>query len=136
MTRRRSWLNYLNLNLMFIVFCCTGVMCFAQSDRGSVSGIVTDPSGAGITGAKVTITNAGMGTQSSTVTTGAGAYTIPQVSAGVYSVTVVAPGFSNLVHNGVTVSVGETARVDLKTECGARHRDDYGDGGCSSPPNR
>jgi hypothetical protein len=118
MTRRRSWLNYLNLNLMFIVFCCTGVMCFAQSDRGSVSGIVTDPSGAGITGAKVTITNAGMGTQNSTVTTGAGTYTIPQVSAGVYSVTVVAPGFTTLVRNGITVSVGEVAPVDLKLNVG------------------
>jgi Carboxypeptidase regulatory-like domain/TonB dependent receptor len=118
MTRRRSWLKYLNLNLMFIVLCCAGVMCFAQSDRGSVSGVVTDPSGAGITGAKVTITNAAMGTQNSTVTTGAGAYTIPQLSAGVYSVTVVAPGFTKLVRNGITVSVGEVASVDLKLEIG------------------
>src|SRR5258708_4386069 len=118
MTRRRSWLNYLNLNLMFIVLCCTGVMCFAQSDRGSVSGIVTDPSGAGITGAKVTITNTAMGTQNSTVTTGAGAYTVPQLSAGVYSVTVVAPGFTKLVRNGITVSVGEVAPVDLKLGIG------------------
>jgi len=118
MTRRRSWLNYLNLNLMFIVLCCAGAMCFAQSDRGSVSGIVTDPSGAGITGAKVTITNAAMGTQNSTVTTGAGAYTIPQVSAGVYSVTVVAPGFTTLVRNGITVSVGQVAPVDLNLGVG------------------
>src|ERR1700755_2541361 len=117
MTPGRSWLKYLNLNLMFIVLC-TGVMCFAQSDRGSVSGIVTDPSGAGITGAKVTVTNAAMGTQNSTVTTGAGAYTIPQLSAGVYSVTVVAPGFSTLVRNGITVSVGEVAAVDLSLGVG------------------
>src|SRR5260370_16938832 len=120
MTRRRSWLKYLNLNLMFIVLCCTGVMCFAQSDRGSVSGIVTDPSGAGITGAKVTITNAAMGTQNSTVTTGAGAYTMPQLSAGVYSVPVVAAGCSKLVRNGITVSVGEVASVGVKLERGER----------------
>ena len=98
---------------MFIVLCCASVLCFAQSDRGSVSGIVTDPSGAGITGAKVTITNAAMGRQNSTVTTGAGDYTIPELVAGEYSVTVVAPGFTTLVRNGITVSVGETARVDL-----------------------
>jgi hypothetical protein len=100
------------------LLCGTGPMCLAQSDRGSVSGIVTDPSGAGLTGAKVTITNAAMGTQNSTVTTGAGDYTIPQLSAGEYSLTVVAPGFSKLVRNGVTVSVGETARVDLKLGVG------------------
>src|SRR5258708_8170333 len=59
-----------------------------------------------------------MGTQNSTVRSGAGAYTIPQLSAGVYSVTVVAPGFSKLVRNGITVSVGEVASVDLKLEIG------------------
>ena len=90
-----------------------GPFANAQVDRGSVSGTITDPSGAGITGAKVTVTNAAMGTQNSTVATGAGEYTIPELPAGVYSVTVVAPGFTTLVRSGITVSVGETARVDL-----------------------
>jgi hypothetical protein len=118
MTQQRSWLKYLNLNLMFMALCCTGVTCLAQTDRGSVSGIVTDPSGAGLTGARVTITNAAMGTQNSTVTTGAGDYTIPELAAGEYSVTVVTPGFTTLVRNRITVSVGETARVDLKLSVG------------------
>ena len=52
MTQERSWLKYLNLSLMFIVLCCASVLCFAQSDRGSVSGIVTDPSGAGVIGSQ------------------------------------------------------------------------------------
>src|SRR5579863_5697988 len=118
MTQQTSWLKSLNLSLLFIVLCCASALCFAQSDRGSVSGIVTDPTGAGITGAKVTITNAATGTQNSTVTTGAGDYTIPELVAGVYSVTVVAPGFNTLIRNGITVSVGETARVDLKLGVG------------------
>src|ERR1700739_4109143 len=118
MTQQRKWFRHLHLNLILIVVCCTGVMGFAQSDRGSVSGIVTDPSGAGITGAKVTVTNAAMGTQNSTVTTGVGEYTIPELPAGVYSVTVLAPGFSKLVHTGITVSVGETAHVDLNMGVG------------------
>ena len=118
MTRRRSWLKYLNLNLMFILLCCTGVMCFAQTDRGSVSGVVTDPAGAVVAGAKVTTTNSAMGTQRSTVTTGAGNYTVPQLPAGVYSVTVVASGFTTPVRNGITVSVGETAVVDLQLSVG------------------
>ena len=118
MTQQRNWFKYLNLNLILIVLCCSGVMCFAQSDRGSVSGTITDPTGAGVTGAKITVTNAAMGTQNSTVTTGAGEYTIPELPAGVYSVTVVAPGFTTLVHTGITVSVGETARVDLNLGVG------------------
>src|SRR5580692_9906971 len=95
-----------------------GAFANAQIDRGSVSGIVTDPSGAGITGAKVTVTNSAMGTQNSTVTTGVGDYTIPELPAGVYSVTVVAPGFSTLIRNGITVSVGEAAHVDVKLTVG------------------
>src|SRR5258708_4670370 len=118
MAQQRNWLKYLNLSLLFIVLCCASVLCFAQSDGGSVSGAVTDPSGAGITGAKVTITNAAVGTKASTVRTGAGDYTIPQLVAGEYSVKVVAPGFSTLVRNGITVSVGETAHVDLKLGVG------------------
>lgn len=71
-----------------------------------------------IPGAKVTITNAAMGTQNSTIMTGDGNYTVPQVPAGVYSVTVVAPGFTKLVRNGITVSVGEVASVNLKLNVG------------------
>src|SRR5882724_4837733 len=88
----KSWLKFINLSLMFLVLCCANVLCLAQSDRGSVSGIVTDQSGSGIAGAKVTITNTAMGTQNSTVTTDAGNYTIPQLAAGQYSLTIVAPG--------------------------------------------
>jgi Carboxypeptidase regulatory-like domain len=118
MTQQRSWLKSLNLSLMFIMLSCASVLCFAQSDRGGVSGTVTDASGAGIRGAKVTVTNTAMGTQSSTVTTGDGNYTVPQVPAGVYSVTVIAPGFTKLVRNGITVSVGEVASVDVKLNVG------------------
>src|ERR1700729_3941520 len=111
-----SWLS--RVVMMFIVLFCASVLCFAQSDRGSVSGIVTDASGSGILGAKVTITNTAMGTQNSTVTTGAGAYTIPQLAAGEYSVTVVATGFSQLIRNGITVSVVQTATIDMKLAVG------------------
>ena len=69
-------------------------------------------------GAKITITNTAMGTQNATVTTGAGQYTVPELAAGAYSVTVVAPGFTTLVRNGITVSVGETAHVDLQLGIG------------------
>jgi hypothetical protein len=59
-----------------------------------------------------------MGTQNSTVTTDVGEYTIPGLPSGTYSITAVAPGFSTLVRNGITVSVGETATVDLKLGVG------------------
>jgi hypothetical protein len=94
------------------------VSCFAQLDRGSISGIVTDPSGSVVSGAKVTATNIAMGTQNATVTTGSGDYTIPALPAGNYSLTVIAGGFRTMVRNGITVSVGQTATLDLKLSVG------------------
>ncbi len=115
---KESWLKFITLSLMFTVLCCSSQLCLAQLDRGSISGVVTDPAGSSIAGASITVTNTAMGTQSSTVTTGAGAYTVPELPAGHYSVTVSAPGFSKLIRNGITVSVGETATVDLQPTVG------------------
>ena len=113
MTLRGMWLKYVTLSLVFIALIRGSGFCFAQLDRGTISGIVADPSGSVISGAKVTVTNTATGTQSSTVTTGSGAYTIPELAAGEYSVTVNAPGFKKLIRNGITVSVGQTASVEL-----------------------
>jgi Carboxypeptidase regulatory-like domain len=115
---KESWLKFITLSLMFTVLCCSSQLCLAQLDRGSISGVVTDPAGSSIAGASITVTNTAMGTQSSTVTTGAGAYTVPELPAGHYSVTVSAPGFTKLIRNGITVSVGETATVDLQPTVG------------------
>lgn len=116
MTQRR-WLKYFNLGLLLAVLSY-GSMCFAQLDRGTISGVVTDPSGSLIVGARITVTNVATGTQSSTVTTGAGAYTIPELVAGQYSVTVSAAGFNELIRTGITVSVGQTATVDVQLAVG------------------
>ncbi|MGC2400230.1 MAG: carboxypeptidase-like regulatory domain-containing protein, partial [Acidobacteriaceae bacterium] len=111
-------LKYFNLALMLTVLCCGSELCLAQLDRGSISGVVTDPSGSAIAGARVTVTNIAMGTQNSTVTTGSGAYTVPELAAGEYNVTVVATGFSTLIRNGITVSVGQTATINLQPTVG------------------
>lgn len=116
--QRKRWLKYFSLSLIFIVLCSAATLCLAQLDRGSIAGIVTDPSGSAIAGAKVTVTNVAMGTQNSTITTGAGNYTIPELAAGEYSITVVAPGFTELIRKGITVSVGQTARVDVSLTVG------------------
>jgi hypothetical protein len=104
--------------ILFVWICFAGASASAQVDRGSVSGNVTDPNGSRVVGARITLTNAATGTQNSTTATGVGEYTVPDLPAGVYSITAVAPGFSTLVRNGITVSVGETATVDLKLAVG------------------
>ena len=115
---KKIWLKLIHLSVMFTVLCCATQLCFAQLDRGGISGVVTDSAGSVVAGARVTVTNAGMGTQNSTVTTAAGAYTVPQLAAGDYNITVVATGFSTLIRNGITVSVGETATIDVQLTVG------------------
>lgn len=106
-----------------ILVVCTllgsgSVFVQAQTDRGTITGTVKDASGAVIVGAKVTATNTATGIASETITSGAGVYTIPQIKAGVYRVTVEQTGFKKFIQEGVTVPLGQTVRVDAALQVG------------------
>lgn len=90
----------------------------AQTDRGTITGTVTDASGALIVGAKVAATNVATDVAVETTTTGAGAFTIPQLSVGVYRVTIEQSGFKKYVQDGVTVSLGQTVRINASLQVG------------------
>src|SRR5205085_2356329 len=90
-----------------------------QGDRGSITGAVTDSSGAVVPNAHVEATNVATGTRSETSTTTAGAYSIPSIPAAVYNVNIQAPGFKTFTAHEVKVGVAETARVDAHLEIGA-----------------
>jgi hypothetical protein len=116
--QKKGWFGFIQLCMIFMLLSCGSKLCLAQLDRGTISGVVTDPSGSAVAGARVTVTNTAMGTQSSTVTTASGAYTVPQLAAAEYNITVVATGFSTLIRNGITVSVGQTATIDVALTVG------------------
>ncbi|MGA8343063.1 MAG: TonB-dependent receptor, partial [Candidatus Sulfotelmatobacter sp.] len=90
----------------------------AQTFRGTILGTVTDPSGAVIAGAKVTVKNAGTGLERSTQTSADGSYSLPELPIGTYSVTVVQAGFETFVATGVTVDVAAERRVDASLKTG------------------
>lgn len=91
---------------------------FAQSDRGTITGTVTDASGARIPGAAVVITNAGTGTKSQTVTTETGNYTIPALPVGAYTLSVEHTGFSRYEQTNIAVQVAVTTRIDISLQVG------------------
>jgi hypothetical protein len=72
-------------------FC--GPSAFAQSERGTIDGTVRDSSGAVVVGAKVAITETATGTVATSITTGAGEYTIPDLAVGAYTAEVTLEGF-------------------------------------------
>ncbi|MGA2988128.1 MAG: TonB-dependent receptor [Terriglobia bacterium] len=81
---------------------------------GTITGIVTDPSGAVIAGAKVIATRVETGVVQSTVTTSAGTYTIPSLVVGTYNVTAEAQGFKSGTATGIALDVSQTRAVDFK----------------------
>jgi hypothetical protein len=91
---------------------------FAQSERGTISGTVTDASGAAVPGAKITITNTGTNETLSTITGETGDFTIPNLQIGRYNVRVEREGFSSEARSGITLNASSNVRVDASLKPG------------------
>jgi Carboxypeptidase regulatory-like domain/TonB dependent receptor/TonB-dependent Receptor Plug Domain len=90
----------------------------AQQVRATITGTVTDPSGAPVLGATVTATNLDSGTKWSTETGNAGVYDLPDVSVGPYELKVEAKGFETAVHAAFTLVLNQVARIDVQMKVG------------------
>jgi hypothetical protein len=95
-----------------------GLALFAQGERGTFNGTVTDPSGAAIVAATVKMLNPATGGEFTTVTTDAGVYPMPSLPPGTYRITVGSPGFKSAVRDNVALSVAQTLTVDFTLEVG------------------
>jgi hypothetical protein len=102
--------------LVFVLLAAVGLS--AQTFRGTILGTVTDPSGAVLAGATVTVKNVGTGLERSTQTSADGSYALPELPIGTYTVTVTLAGFQTSVANGVTVDVASERRVDAAMKPG------------------
>lgn len=96
----------------------TTVLAVAQTGQGSVTGQVTDPKGASVVGASVTILNKSTGIQNITRTDSAGVYNVINLIPGNYRVAMMAPGFKDLVTDDVIVSAGATVPLNGVLEVG------------------
>ncbi|MGH9632713.1 MAG: carboxypeptidase regulatory-like domain-containing protein, partial [Bryobacteraceae bacterium] len=97
----------------------SALCAFSQSDRGQITGTVSDPAGALIPEATVFAVNPETGVEFRTQTTSTGNYTIPQVPAGVYDLTVEQPGFRKYQQTGIRVQVAQSARIDVIMQIGS-----------------
>ncbi len=95
-------------------------MAKAQVTTGSFIGTVTDPSGATVPGAEVTVTNLATGLSRSVTTDGAGSYQFLDVPVGSgYRITVVAKGFQRSIQENITLLVNQHYRADFRLRLGA-----------------
>ncbi|MGA8597021.1 MAG: carboxypeptidase regulatory-like domain-containing protein [Bryobacteraceae bacterium] len=91
----------------------------AADPTGTIAGTVTDPSGAAIAGAKVTVTNIGTGFTRDVSTASDGGYVFPLLPVGFYSVTIEASGFRRFEQRGIEVKTDESSSVPIRLEVGS-----------------
>jgi len=101
-----------------ILVAASAVSLYAQT-AGQISGRVTDPAGAVVPDANITLKNVGTGTERTTVTTRSGDYTFPDVPVGIYSVSAEHTGFKIESVNNLEVQVQQSMRVDFSLQVGA-----------------
>ncbi len=101
-----------------VYLCVFTLAAFAQSDRGSITGTISDPSGAVIPGAAIEAKNVDNGTVYQVGSSTTGNYVLPQLPTGNYQLTVTVTGFKKYVKENIFIPVAQTVRVDVKLEVG------------------
>src|SRR5262245_10684387 len=90
---------------------------FAQG-LGTLTGLVSDPSSAGISAASITATEVDTGYKRATATNSEGRFVLPSLRPARYTVTVEAAGFRRFSQTGITLTADETATVNIRMELG------------------
>ncbi|MDQ6699740.1 MAG: carboxypeptidase-like regulatory domain-containing protein, partial [Acidobacteriota bacterium] len=90
----------------------------AQSTLGTITGLVTDSSGAVIPNSVVVVTNTATGAKAQTVTSSTGNYVVPNLQVGPYEVNVAISGFKAWSRSGIKVSSNDNLRIDVTLEVG------------------
>jgi len=103
-----------------IAFLCLSITTFAQTSRGTVSGVITDPTGAVIAGANVVLTNSATTVSRTTVTNEDGFYRFDAVDLGSYKIKITATNFAPLTKSNVIVSANQTANIDAQLVLGTQ----------------
>ncbi len=102
------------LLLTVAVVIAIPVASFAQTFRGGINGIVTDPSGAVVPGAAVEAVDTATGASHKTVTSSAGEYSFQDLPLGNYTVTVTGSGFQSKAVSKVPVTAGVIYTLPVK----------------------
>ncbi|MBV8844319.1 MAG: carboxypeptidase regulatory-like domain-containing protein, partial [Bryobacterales bacterium] len=107
------------MRLRFVsAFLVSALALFAQSDRGTITGTISDPAGAVVANAAVEARNSDTGAVYPVAASDTGNYTIVQLPSGNYELSVTVPGFKKYVRSGLVVQAAQTIRVDATLEVG------------------
>src|SRR5579883_1560736 len=93
-----------------------GALSFAQVDTASLTGSITDPSGASVVGAKVSLRNLSIGSRRLTVTDIEGAYHFSLLVPGSYEITVEANGFMQHKDDQISLQVAQAGHLNIQLQ--------------------
>ena len=118
-SRYSSRVSFLASRALPLACILVPVAAMAQVTAASLSGSVTDPTGAALAGATVTVVNTGTGVTQTATTTDAGTFTMTTLPPGTYRATVTASGFTTKVQEGLQLSVSQAATLNTSLTVGS-----------------
>jgi len=114
-------MKFISRGVLVLIILVAGML--AQDFRATLTGLVTDPSGAIIPGATVKATNTSTNASKDAKTTELGVFTIPYLDPGVYNVEVSATGFQTVVRPNIVLRVADKVNLTVELKLGPNHRE-------------
>lgn len=118
LTQQKKRIGIQAFVLIFVLAIFSLAAARAQEAGGTILGVVTDPSGAAVASANVTIKNVATGVERSVPTNADGVYVAPNLVPGSYEVVVDATGFSSTVVSDIVLTVGERREINVSLKIG------------------
>ena len=100
--------------VVLLVGICLVLYAPAQTTNGLITGVVTDSTGASVSEAQITVIQQGTSITRSTTSDNSGTYIIPQLSPGVYKITVTKQGFASVSHDNVELQVNQSVTLGVQ----------------------
>jgi len=114
--KRSAWIAVVAISLLCSLWVPTAM---GQAVYGSILGTVTDPTGAAVNGAKVTVTSQTKNVSTETTTNDSGNYSVTHLIPDIYSIKIAGTGFKTLQFKDISVSADTGARVDGQFQVGS-----------------
>ena len=114
------WKSALLATLLFALTLAGHTSAFGQGTTGSITGTVTDPAGAPVPGANVTVTQLATNRVHTVTTSDAGTYTVPELAPGQYSIKVDKTTFKSFEQKSFTLSIDQVAEINAQLTIGSQ----------------
>ena len=108
----------MKLSRIAVLLVVGSLVLNAQGERGNITGVVTDPTGAALAAAELSVISRDTNAVARAITTSRGEYNVPNLPPGVYRIEITAVGFKRFLQQNVVVSAATTVRIDALLQLG------------------